>query len=223
MNSRKIIPLIIFLAVLAYPQLPTHAANENKVIAPVLSLLLGKNERLEQEKIPSLALMVSAGTDKIQMAWIPGSDGKTNVKDIKYDIHLSTIEDFTPSPETLKKSVTGTSQTTITGLTANTIYYGKLIATYTDSTSNPSNTLEAKTYKFTPEVDPTFPIVNASDSGLGKHTTTDGITYTYSSGTPPSVDAILFSEDVNGGFTLRNVISSTIDGSTVTVTTGVML
>ena len=55
-----------------------------------------------EEKIPSLSLMVAKDTDKIEMAWIPGSDGKTPVDQIQYRIYLSTTENFTPGPSNLK-------------------------------------------------------------------------------------------------------------------------
>lgn len=166
-----------------------------------------------QEKIPSLSLMVAQGTDKLEMAWIPGNDGLTPTNQVKYEIYLGSSEDFIPGPTTLQKTVTGVSQAEITGLVANTLYYGKIIAVYASSTSDPSNTLQTTTYKEPLLVDSTAVIANAADLGLGKHTTNDGIEYYYSGGTQPPDGSILFSEDVTGGMTIRNVISSAIFGT----------
>ena len=62
-------------------------------------------------------------------------------------------------------------------------------------------------------------VSKASDLGLGKHTTSDGIIYTYSSGTPPAVGSILFSEDIAGGMTIRTVESTSSFGGEITVIT----
>jgi hypothetical protein len=160
-----------------------------------------------EEKIPSLALMVALDTDRLAMAWVPGSDGKTPVKEIRYKIYLSTNENFTPSPANLKKTVVGTSQTEIASLATDTLYYGKVVAEYADTTSNPSNTLETKTYKYKVLVDNSTVFATASELGIGKHTTTDGTTYTYSGrGTLPDTgNSVLYSEDTAGGATLRTV------------------
>lgn len=107
-----------------------------------------------EEKKPSLALMAAKDTDKVEMAWIPDSDGVTPVGQIIYKIYLSTSgENFTPAPATLKKTVTGISQTEITDLAKDTLYYAKVVAVYSSSSSEPSNTLETKTYKYAVLVD----------------------------------------------------------------------
>ena len=190
----------------------------DKVITPMISLLLSRSVTME-EKIPSLALMVSKDTDKIEMAWIPGSDGVTPVDQIQYKIYLSTSEIFTPDPSTLKKSVIGTSQTDITGLASDTLYYGKVVAVYKTGTSEPSNGLQAKTYKYKVQQDSSVIVALASELGLGKHSTVDGSTYTYSGGTPPTPGSVLFSEDITGGMTIRTVDFSTSSNGTVTVYT----
>lgn len=211
--------LLIPILIISFLWLPAQAADKGKLIMPMLGLLLSGGATM-QEKIPSLALMVAKDTDKIEMAWVPGSDGITPVGQIKYRIYLSTSENFTPDPATLKKTVTGTSQTEITGLATDTLYYGKVVAEYSTSTSVPSNTLQTKTYKYKVLVDSSAIIAKAADLGLGKHTTTDGTTYTYSGGgTPPDTGAFLFSEDTAGGMTLRLVDSSSVSGDTVTVNT----
>ncbi len=194
-------------------------ANDTGVdIGPIRSLLLGSGVTL-QNKMPSLALMVAKDTDKIEMAWIPGSDGQTPADQIRYKIYLSLAENFTPGPSNLKKTATGTSQAEITGLAADTLYYAKIVAEYTASASEPSNTLQTKTYKYPIQWDNSTTVVKAEDLGLGKHTTVDGTTYSYSGGTPPAAGSALFSEDEAGGVTLRTVNSASSSGGTVTVHT----
>ncbi len=189
-------------------------------ITPILGLLLSGDTSV-QEKIPSLSLVVSQGLDTLHLAWIPGNDGVTPENLVQYDIYLSTTETFTPEPSSLKKTVVGISQTEITGLQSDTLYYAQIIATYRNYISEPSNILQAKTYKDSILVDSSVEIVIASDLGLGSHTTSDGIFYTYSGGSPPSGGSILFSEDVLGGMTIRTVVTSSVnpaDGSVFVLT-----
>lgn len=174
---------------------------------------------LEKEKTPSLVLMIAQGTDTIKMAWIPGSDGQTPAEQIQYKIYLSTSQNFTPTPANLKKTVTGVSQTEVTDLTVDTLYFGKIVAEYSASASEPTLELQTKTHKYSVVINASAVYNEAADLGLGKHTTTDGIIYTYSGGTPPAVGSILFSEDVSGGFTMRTIDSVSSSGGTVTVHT----
>lgn len=95
-----------------------------------------------------------------------------------------------------------------------------MVAVYASSSSDPSNTLQSKTYKSSVQQDPTIIVAKADELGLGKHTTTDGVTYTYSSnGTLPTPGSALFSEDIVGGMTLRRVSSASASSGTVTVHT----
>ena len=209
----------VFLANLLLAN-PAGSAVGDKVITPILSLLLGGGGATMEENIPSLSLMVAKDTDKIEMAWIPGSDGKTPVDKVQYGIYLSTTENFTPGPSNLKMTVTGASQTEVTGLAADTLYYAKVVAVYATSSSVPSNSLQTKTYKYPVQQDPSVTVAKADELGLGTHTTIDGSTYTYSSnGTLPTSGSALFSEDTAGGMTLRRVTSASASAGTVTVYT----
>ncbi|MCD4722418.1 MAG: hypothetical protein K8S13_21545 [Desulfobacula sp.] len=168
---------------------------------------------------PQLAMVVATGTDKLEMAWTPGEDGQTPSDQIIYDIYLGLDESFITDASTLVDTVTGTNQLEITGLESDTRYYGKVIATYANHTSCASNCLQTKTYPFPIQENQNTVISKAWDLGLGKHTTSDGITYIYSEGTLPPVGSILFSEDVAGGMTIRRVESATSSGAEITVVT----
>lgn len=168
---------------------------------------------------PTLALMVATGPGKLEIAWTAGTDGTTPADEVTYYIHLGISEDYIPDASTLKKTITGVNQTEINGLESDTLYYGKLIAVYNSMTSCSSNTLQSKTYQYPVQEDNSTVVSNATDLGLGTHTTTDGITYTYSNGTPPAVGSVLFSEDSGGGMTLRTVDSVTSSADIITVVT----
>jgi len=213
--------LFFSIVLLASLLLPINTqADQPKVITPLLSLLLGGGSTTMEEKNPALSLMVAKDTDKIEIAWIPGSDGKTPVDQIQYQLYLSSTDNFIPGPSTLKKTVTNTTQAEITGLVSDTLYYGKVVAVYATSSSNPSNGLQTKTYKDPVQQNPAMVVAQADELGLGSHTTTDGSTYTYSSnGTLPTSGSTLFSEDTAGGMTLRRVTSASASAGTVTVYT----
>ena len=169
---------------------------------------------------PTLVLMVATDTDKVQMAWIPGDDGRTRPDDIVYEIHLGEVENFTPSQSTLSGTVTGDSQAEIEGLTADTLFYGKVVAIYDTMTSDPSDPLQVKTHENPVRQDPDATVQNAWDLGLGPHETSDGATYVYNAvGEPPALDAILFSENADGEITVRKVDWVDQSGGVTTVGT----
>ncbi|MCI5190796.1 MAG: hypothetical protein D3905_13610 [Candidatus Electrothrix sp. AS4_5] len=70
-------------------------------------------------------------------------------------------------------------------------------------------------------VQPDVKMVTTDQLGLGEHTVgTDGTTYTYSKGTAPKPEEVLFSDDKDGGITLRKVKTATKNpDGTVTVET----
>ncbi|WPD24370.1 MAG: fibronectin type III domain-containing protein [Candidatus Electrothrix scaldis] len=168
-----------------------------------------------------LSLMVATGTNSLELAWLPASHEGS----IRYDIHLSEQEEFTPGPATLKKTVTDSTQAEISGLEAGKLYYAVIVAEYSDSSKESSNTLQAKTFQNTVLPDASSVVVQAEDLGLGKYTTDDDITYLFSTGTPPGTDNILIAENVAGGTTLRRVVSATklTDGSVSVVTSDASL
>jgi Leucine-rich repeat (LRR) protein len=170
----------------------------------------------EEQPTIQLSLMVATGTDSLELAWLPANhDGS-----ISYDIHLSEQEEFTPSPATFKKTVTGTTQAEITDLEAGKLYFAVIVAGYGDDSEENSNILQAKTFQNTVTLDASSIVVQAEDLGLGKYTTDDDITYIFFTGTPPATDNILIAEDVAGGITLRRVVSAAklSDGSVSVVT-----
>ncbi|MCI5209087.1 MAG: DUF4382 domain-containing protein, partial [Candidatus Electrothrix sp. ATG2] len=186
-----------------------YAVVSSYKLKPVIRVLEAEVTQpiFEEKKTPYLAMMVAQGTDKVKLAWVSGSDGKTAAQQVQYEIHLSIDENFIPDTSTLKKTVIGKTYTKLSELNENTIYYCKIIAHYSTYSSEPSNELHTKTYKNPVQQDLSVIAVKATDLGLGKHSTTDGITYIYTGGTPPEVGSILFSEDITGGMTIRRVDS----------------
>ncbi len=196
-------------------------------VAPILSLLLGDRMpgqttggAVAPKVTPALSHMTTRDTGTIEIAWTAGSDGITPEEEIRYEVHLSTREDFTPGPDTLKKTVVGETSTEISGLEPDTLYYGKVVAVYPTGEEAVSTTLKAKTALHDVVPDDTAVVVTADELGLGPHTTSDGSTYVYSGGTPPPADSLLFSEDAEGVTSLRVVVdAATNDDGTITVQT----
>lgn len=212
---------IIVLAALLF-SVPSLSAEPNKPnISAIVSLLLSgeSSGTPSSDNSPKLTFMTASGLDQVVMAWTPGTDGKTPASEVQYRIHLSTSKNFTPNSDNLKKTVSDIHQATVNSLTTNTLYYGKVVAVYSDASFELSNTLETKTYKYLPALDPTVTVVKSSDLGLGKHTTPDGIEYVYNSGSPPIPGNYLISEHIDGGLTLRLVDSVIQSGTTITVYT----
>ncbi len=224
--KRATVFLLFFLCVVGLVSSVQAAGS----IAPIVSLLLSSKIPSQVggavilDKTPTLSQMVTQDTDKIEISWVPGSDGVTPEEDIQYNIYLSTNQYFTPGPDTLQKTVTGVTHTEITGLEPDTLYYGKVVAIYPSSVSEPSTTLQAKTSKYEIQLDDSTSMVIAEDLGLGHHTTTDGSSYTYTDASPggtlPPADSILFSENVDGGMTLCSVVDSSreADGTVIVQT-----
>ena len=194
------------------------ADGDGKVgsVDAVLALKQAAGEDNEPSNL-QLSLMVATGTDSLELAWLPASHEGS----VTYDIHLSEQEEFTPGSATLKKTVTDDKQAEISGLEADKIYYAVIVAVYSDSTQDTSNILQTKTFKNAVAPDSSSVVVKAEDLGLGKYTTDDDITYTFSTGTLPDPDNILIAENVAGGITLRRVVSATkLSDGTVSVVTG---
>ncbi|MCI5222596.1 MAG: hypothetical protein D3924_07990 [Candidatus Electrothrix sp. AR4] len=171
---------------------------------------------------PELVLTTGQNTDKLSIAWTPGSDGITPQQQTVYEIHLFPLEpseisrdiDFEPTESTLKKTVRRWTETEIEGLEAGREYSCKVIARYpnTDNVSPASKAVFVLIPKDPVVVHPDVTVAMAADLGLGKHTVgTDGTTYTYSGGTAPNPGNVLFSEDVDGGITLRTVETATVN------------
>jgi len=193
--------------------------DQSKYIKPKRQIISKKNDDANDKLQPLLTMMVATGLDRIKMTWIHGTDGKTPTDKVQYDIHLGLSKNFTPDTSNLMDIAIGKNQIEIAGLTLNTLYYGKVVANYSTYTIVSSNTLQCRTYPYSIQKDPTTKISNSLVLGLGKHTSSDGVIYKYSRGIPPSVDSILFSEDISGGMTIRRVESVSASNNEITVIT----
>ncbi len=80
--------LICLLTIVFFLQTALAApgnTESGKKLQPIVSLLLNSSATME-EKIPTLVFMTATGTEKLEMAWTPGSDGVTPNDQIQYNI-----------------------------------------------------------------------------------------------------------------------------------------
>jgi len=90
----------------------------------------------------------SASVTSIIISWIKNTDSNFD----RYEMHMSTSSEFTPTNTTLVKTIANRDTTSweVTGLTVDTEYYFKLRVYDTNSQYSDSNEISAKTSK-TPE------------------------------------------------------------------------
>ena len=170
---------------------------------------------------PYVTLLVGSSVDSLFLTWSPSEDDTTLADQMSYDIHLSTEAGFEPGPSTLTSTLVGAHETTLTGLSADTLYYAGIVATNQSGISSlqfhPASTrTPARPLVFNPSV----PLENAADLNLGEPTI-EGNTYTYTStgsSTLPTAGAILIGENANSGY-MRKVVSATTEGDTIVVET----
>jgi|GEM_PF-5603526 len=168
---------------------------------------------------PKLVSMQATDSDTLELNWIPGTDNITPANQVNYRIFLSTEKDFTADISNQKAVVVGQTSLELSDLDSDKLYYAKIIADYTNLSSEASNELSAKTYQYTPLVDSNVSYLETAKAGLGHHTTEDGSTYIYSQGTAPEVGSLIFSEDKDGSMTLRRVDSVEQSGNSISVST----
>ena len=109
MNKGKVFMMICLVSIssiLTAP--PVKSGNLLKMAAP----LLDTGGTVIDARDPEIKLISGKGTDRVDIAWLNGSDGKTPLEKVVHEIHLSETEKFTPGADTLKKTVKGTGQET---------------------------------------------------------------------------------------------------------------
>ncbi len=171
---------------------------------------------------PEIVLLVPTDTDKLTLAWLPVTDNAASSEEMVYEVHLSRQENFQPSPDTLKATVTSETQKDLTGLETGTTYYASVIAVDRDGNRSAKQ-------NYHPVTTFTLPIIESStttfdvDENLGLvGATKDGTDYSYANTadtTPPEVGSILFTK-VGEDVYLRKVDSLNTTDENVVVQTG---
>jgi len=80
--------------------------------------------------VPTAPTIVSldAQKDSLTLFWLNATDETTPAEEIRYEIHLSTDENFTADSTTLQQTLVNTLEADVSGLTPNTLYYIKVKA-----------------------------------------------------------------------------------------------
>jgi len=183
----------------------------------------GANSLNSPPSFAGIALAAATDTTIITVAWLAAQDDTTPPAQIKYNIYVSTSPQFTPSAATLNQSVTGVTQTNLTGLISATTYYIQVVAIDQQGlTISDSNSATAVTTLTNPVVlSTTTPLVKAIDLNLSSPTIS-GTTYTFPStagATLPAVGSVLVGTDTSGDGYLVNVTSASNTGGNIVVQT----
>lgn len=92
----------------------------------------------------SIVSVVSA-TDYINVVWNPAKDDITVVDKLVYEVHVSTVKNFTPSKDTLKRKGVDMKSAAVAGLLPDTTYFVKLVVSDLQDASTVSQEVEVKT------------------------------------------------------------------------------
>lgn len=171
----------------------------------------------QQPNSPKLLDASSADATTASLSWNVSNDAQTALADIKYDIHLSNSASFFISSANQAKTVKGVSSTLLSGLTASSSYFVKLVAIDEDGNTAVSNEMKFTTSAIAAER--TSATVNQSDAmGIDNGGITGNNEITYNNPTQAvEVGQIVISTD-NGGF-LRKVNSVSSTGGNVVAST----
>lgn len=179
------------------------------------------NSNVAAPQFGGVILATVNNTDQVTIAWLDAKDSTTLPSQIKYNVHLSTTPDFTPSSANLHQSVTGVQQAVITGLTAGTTYNILVVAINSDGYASSGRKYVSLTTMTDPFIfSSTTPLFDAKSNGLVPPTVAGWeIRYPYTgTETPPKVGSILVANDATGGY-LGKVYSSSIVGNELVVQT----
>lgn len=184
-------------------------------------------QRGDEPRFPGLVLVVPKDMNTAQLAWVPAVDDNTAAADIRYDIYMSLGSSFAPSTNTFFKSVTGDTQTELTGLTENTTYYVLVVATDQDHNSSFERDIHSLTTPAFPlALNPSTSLETADQLNLGPPTQEDAgsLTFTTQAGsTPPTVGSVLVGYSDQGGFLRRVESVSQVGGDIIVGTSSAAL
>ncbi len=172
--------------------------------------------REQQVKSPDIVLAIPTDIDNITIAWLPIDDVE------KYEVHISTSDEFTPYSSTLYKTVTDEIQMDITDLEKETTYYLIVLAYAHSGEIIPGNNHVSATTFSSPYVPNSNNTVNTSDElNLGEHSESyDQLIYSNSQdATLPEIDSIIVSQNKEGEGVLRRVDGVTTAPSEIVLQT----
>lgn len=172
-------------------------------------------------KFDGIIFSTANNVDQVTIAWLDAIDDKTPISEIKYNIYVSDIADFTPSSSTFSHTVIGAKKTTISGLAAGKTYYIRVIAIDSDGLMSSGDKYATVTTLLNPVIlSKTTSLYIAENNNLASPTIV-GSEYRFPyTGTeePPAEDSIIVGADSDGGY-LRKVVKSAIDGDKIIVQT----
>jgi hypothetical protein len=178
-------------------------------------------EQKKSANTPEIIQLAPSAMDTLTLTWLPVSMN-TPANKVRYAIHVSTTENFTPDKSTLRQTVVGKNQATFSGLNADTTYYVLIIAADPKgNVINGTQYMSATTFNAPLMFNLTTPAVNSDTLKLGKHTQKGNtLTFTKTAGTKaPPVNSVLISHDGNGYYLIRRVDNVTVLGSKINVAT----
>jgi antitoxin component YwqK of YwqJK toxin-antitoxin module len=174
--------------------------------------------------VSDFVLLNSAEPTEATLAWLPAIDNASPGYKIQYQLHASEIEFFTPGPTTLVDSYLGETSANVTGLTAGTLYYFKLLVT--DAAGNEAlqnnyadlTTVSLSAVRTTAEVNEAIALNLGSLEISGSNNET--FTFIVNQNTvQPVIGSFLIGEDKDGEGYIREVVSVTDNQTTLVIET----
>ncbi len=201
--------LILFACVFS-----STASHSGKLLMMIPPLLAKKTPSYGDMNTMVKLISVSSGSSNSLTAdWLPSQDIQTPASQIRYTLHVSTVENFLPSAVTAKGTVVGKETLTVTGLQANTQYFVLIAAADGSGNESWSNRLSARTVS-SAAVRTSAVLAAQAQSQNPAVTPT---TVTYSSSQAPAAGSYLASS-VGSGY-LRKVVSASSANGVVTAQT----
>ena len=178
----------------------------------------------EAPKFDGFVLAVAEHTDQVSTAWMPATDNVTAADDIAYALHYDVDANFEPNSASLYQTYTGETSATVTGLTAGTEYYFRIVATDLATNSTEAINSVSVVTATNPSVRTNIIVKNSDELVLGAAQVSgiDNSTYTFessASSVAPDVGSILIGKDNDGNAYIRKIDGVTQDNTEIVVET----
>jgi len=169
---------------------------------------------------PEIVLLTPSNTDAVTLAWLPVTMD-VPASQVAYAVYVSTTNNFKPNAANLHHTVTGETQTVLTGLNAATTYYVLVIAdNQQGAVIDGTKYMPVTTFNEPLIFNTTIPVATSAALGLGLHTQNgDTLTFNKTAGTTvPMINSVLVSQG-SDGYLLRRVDNVTVSGSQINIAT----